>query len=256
VAKGASSWVRRAAKGTAWAPFIDYASPALYEVMPVSALFRQGKEFIANGLDGRRFEEARQRVEAVLVDKEIAIRLRGAAAKGGLSPLSSLDEEGRRASGQRILELYFGQIFASHVTILDLRASSFSVDDAAWLSWDPRAFYVEWQAEFLSGLRDLYAGFYLDDDPRFQRGLVTLDLEHAGDLMLSHLGGDDQRRVKFEMGKFQSSFHEMFLRCRDRGVSLHRNFIALGIYLVCLYEVLESLGLALDVRDAFERSYR
>lgn len=256
MAKGASGWVRRAARGTAWAPFVDYASPALYEVMPIPALFRQGKEFIANGLDGERFRQTQQEIEAVLRERGLRIAFGGPSGGRDGDPLSSLDEPARRSSGQQILELYFAQVFASGAAILDLRTSSFSVDDNGGLTWRPRAFYVEWQPEFLSGLRDLYGGFYLDDDARFQRGLVTLELEHAGDLMLSHLGGDDQRKVRFEMSTFQSSFHEMFLRCRDRGVSLHRNFIALGIYLVCLYEVLESLDLEFDVRDAFERAYR
>lgn len=256
MAKGAGSWVRRAARGTSWAQFVDYASPALYEVMPISALFRQGKEFVANGVDGGRFREIQREIGAVLESRGLGIELGEAHGGDSRTALSSLSEPARRANGQRILELYFGQIFASEHAILDLRASSFSiVVDSGRLLWHPRSFYVEWQPEYLVGLRDLYAGFYLDDSSRFERGLVTLDLEHAGDLMLSHLGGEDQRKVRFQMGAFQSSFHEMFLRCRDRGVSLHRNFIALGIYLVCLYEVLESLDLEFDVRDAFEKSY-
>lgn len=255
MAKGASGWVRRAARGTSWAQFVDYASPALYEVMPISALFRQGKEFVANGVDGERFRRIQREIGAVLDSRELGIELGEAPSGDRSAALSSLSEPARRASGQGILELYFNQIFASEHTILDLRASSFSVVDSGRLLWHPRSFYVEWQSEFLHGLRDLYAGFYLDDPSRFERGLGTLDLEHAGDLMLSHLGGEDQRKVRFQIGAFQSSFHEMFLRCRDRGVSLHRNFIALGIYLVCLYEVLESLDLEFDVRDAFERSY-
>ncbi len=43
------------------------------------------------------------------------------------------------------------------------------------------------------------------------------------------------------------------MRCRDERVSLHRNFLALGLYLACLYDGLEGRG-PLDVRDAFERA--
>lgn len=248
----AQSLVRRAARGTTWAQFVDYMSPALYEVMPLRSIFAQGKEFIANGLDSARSAQAQKHVENWLADQGSVIRL-GSGSKGdGEQRLAELEEDARRSVGQRILELYFGQIFASNRAILDLRAESFAAAEEGIL-WRPRSIYLEWQPEFLGGLRDLYAGFYLDDDPRFERGLVALNLEGAGDLLVSHLGDGDQRSVRFEMTVFQSSFHEMFLRCRDRGISLHRNFVALGTYLVCLYDVLETLDLEFDVRHAFER---
>ncbi|MDH3200033.1 MAG: hypothetical protein OEM15_03970 [Myxococcales bacterium] len=252
MAVDAQSLVRRAARGTTWAQFVDYMSPALYEVMPLRSIFVQGKEFISNGLDSARFAQARQQVEAWLQDQGGGIQLGAGSKRDGEQCLSDLREDARRAIGQQILELYFGQIFTSDHAILDLRAESFAAAEEGIL-WRPRSIYLEWQPEFLRGLRDLYAGFYLDDDPRFERGLDGLNLEEAGDLLVSHLGNGDQRSVRFEMSVFQSSFHQMFLRCRDRGISLHRNFVALGTYLVCLYHVLETLDLELDVRAAFER---
>ena len=66
-------------------------------------------------------------------------------------------------------------------------------------------------------------------------------------------GEDDQRAVRFRSTVFHSTFHQAFVSCRDAGVSLHRNFLALGIYLACLYDLLEALDLEFDVRDAFER---
>jgi len=111
------------------------------------------------------------------------------------------------------------------------------------------------QPEFLTGLRNLYAGFYLEDAPRFESGLSQLGLQDSSDALLRHLGSADQRSVRFETSAFHSSFHDTFLACRDRGVALHRNFLALGIYLVCLYGVLESLDLEFDVRRAFERAH-
>jgi hypothetical protein len=160
----------------------------------------------------------------------------------------------RRRTGDRILEIYFTQIFAGEETILDLRADSFSASEGSKLHWRPKAFYVQWQFDFLKGLRDLYAGFYLDDEPRFKSGLHQLGLQDSGDALVSHLGSGDQRSVRFETSAFHTSFHDTFLACRDRGVALHRNFLALGIYLVCLYDVLESLDLEFDVRGAFERT--
>lgn len=255
MAKGVRDVIRRAAKGSSWSQFMDYASPALFEVMPLRALLAQGKEFVSNGSDGQRYAKVRETIASSLHSRGLEVDLGPQGDAGeSLSPLR-LSEPLRRDTGHRILAIYFAQIFAGSETILDLRPDSFSATEGETLRWGPKAFYVQWQPDFLAGLRDLYAGFYLDDERRFESGLHQLGLQDSGDALLSHLGSGDQRSVRFETSAFHTSFHDTFLACRDRGVALHRNFLALGIYLVCLYDVLESLDLEFDVRGAFERSY-
>jgi len=58
MARGVRDVIRRAAKGSSWSHFVDYASPALFEVMPLRALLEQGKEFVSNGSDARRYAKA------------------------------------------------------------------------------------------------------------------------------------------------------------------------------------------------------
>ncbi|MBT8468311.1 MAG: hypothetical protein KJN97_06140 [Deltaproteobacteria bacterium] len=254
MAKGVRDVIRRAAKGSSWSHFMDYASPALFEVMPLRALLAQGKEFVSNGSDARRYANVREAIASALRARGLEVELGPQDDDAERLSLPSLPEPVRRETGHRILEIYFTQIFAGRDTILDLRPDSFFATQGSALRWGPKAFYVEWQPDFLEGLRDLYAGFYLDDEPRFESGLHQLGLQDSGDALVSHLGSGDQRSVRFETSAFHSSFHDTFLACRDRGVALHRNFLALGIYLVCLYDVLESLDLAFDVRGAFERT--
>ena len=55
-------------------------------------------------------------------------------------------------------------------------------------------------------------------------------------------------RVKTESG-------EVLLRLLRPG-ALHQNFVAFGLYLASLHELLASLDCTLDVRSAFMRSYR
>ncbi|MBT8481017.1 MAG: hypothetical protein HKP36_05470 [Myxococcales bacterium] len=254
MAKGVRDVIRRAARGSSWSHFMDYASPALFEVMPMRALLAQGKEFVSNGSDGHRYAKVREGIASSLRARGLDVELGPQENKArGLVP-AELSEDARRQTGDRILEIYFTQIFAGDETILDLRGDSFSTSEGASLQWRPKAFYVQWQSDFLQGLRDLYAGFYLDEEARFEAGLHRLGLQTSGDALVSHLGSGDQRSVRFETSAFHTSFHDTFLACRDRGVALHRNFLALGIYLVCLYDVLESLELEFDVRGAFERS--
>jgi len=231
---------------------MDYASPALFEVMPLRALLAQGKEFVSNGSDARRFAKVRESIATSLSARSVDVELAPQDDRANSLSLVGLSESLRRKIGQRILEIYFTQIFGGRDTILDLRTDSFSVTEGSSLRWGPKAFYVQWQPDFLTGLRDLYAGFYLDDKPRFELGLHQLGLQDSGDALVSHLGSGDQRSVRFETSAFHTSFHDTFLACRDRGVALHRNFLALGIYLVCLYDVLESLDREFDVRGAIE----
>jgi len=65
------------------------------------------------------------------------------------------------------------------------------------------------------------------------------------------------RAVRFDRAQFVATFHGVFERCRNQGVSLHRTFLPLGIYLVSLHDHLGALGgEPFDVRSAFERAAR
>jgi hypothetical protein len=51
-----------------------------------------------------------------------------------------------------------------------------------------------------------------------------------------------------------STFHQVFVLCRDAKQSLHPDFLPLGLYLATLYDHLERLGAAVDVLAAFEKA--
>jgi hypothetical protein len=110
---------------------------------------------------------------------------------------------------------------------------------------------VCWDSAFLDAIRRMYRGFYAGEDAAFHTALTDLHLDVAADLFLDHFGSGDQSAVRFEMAHFTRSFHAVFLRCREHGVRLHPDFVALGVYLAALYEHLESLDVPLDARRAF-----
>lgn len=249
---GSQGLLLRSLRGTEWQQFLDYVSPSFLEVMPVSHLLAQGREIAANATQGERFGVLRDGVDAELAARDVPVRLVAAELGASARAIDELDETERRELGQRALEIYFAQLFGGEEAILDLRGARFARREESWL-WFPRPFYLRWDAGFLAGIRDLYAGFYRDDDDRFAQGLAQLDLTVAGDVFQSHFGEGDQREVRFDSRVFHSTFHEAFVRCRDEGVTLHQNFLALGLYLACLYDVLETLDLAFDVRAAFDR---
>ena len=97
--------IRLAARGTSWSHFVDYASPALFDVMPARALMTQCREFIRNGGDKERFDRIRESTGAVLQARAIAVQLTDRSAQAGGAELGTQSEPVRREMGQRILEL-------------------------------------------------------------------------------------------------------------------------------------------------------
>lgn len=244
-------WVR----GTEWRWFLDFASPAFFDVMPLGALTRSVRGLVRGTTDARGFQRARAAAESALRARSIPVRAVATDDPVFAAPdVAALPEAERRQLGERALEIYFGQLFGAGCSLLDLRAGRLALAPGGEAVWAPRAAWVRWDADFLAAVRDLYGGFYGDDDGRFTRGVSALGLEAAAPLLREQFGGDDQRAVAFSSAAFQARFHEIFVRCRDAGVRLHADFLPLGIALACLYDGLEAVGLPLDVRAAFERA--
>ncbi len=237
----------RAVQNTEWSQLLDFVSPSLFEVMPVRSLLSQGRD-LARNATASSFAPARDRVQQRLDAAGIEVRIDPAQRDADTPP------ELRRALGQRALEVYFAQLATGEDCLLDLRLAcwSQSTPDGPAV-WAPRPAWVHWDPDFIAGVRDLYEGFYRDDDDAYRSGVDRLGLGKAGDLLRRHFGEGGQRAVRFDSAVFQTTFHDVFVRCRDEGISLHGNFLALGVYLATLYDLLEGLDEAFDVRDAYDR---
>ncbi len=205
----------RMLRATEWGQLLDFVSPAFFEVLAARGLAGASRDLIA----------------------------------------STRDDAGMReiARGQLVLRLYFEQILGAEAALLDLRGSRFAMRGDT-LEWSPTRGCVGWDPAFLDAVRRMYRGFYTDDDAAFRAALAALHLEAAADLFLDHFGVGEQTAVRFEMAHFTRSFHAVFVRCRERGVRLHPNFVALGVYLGALYEHLEGLAVPLGARAAFAKA--
>ena len=156
--------------------------------------------------------------------------------------------------GTQILTLFFHQILSQDTWILDFRSEAFKIDEAGKLRWRPQLYFYEMPQEFLVGIRSLYRGFYHSDDVLFDRSLARLGLSSSKEALRSHFGVGDQTHVNFQLKTFQNTFTEVFEACAREGVKLPPEFFVLGLSLLGLYENLETLGAALDVRSCFERA--
>jgi hypothetical protein len=98
----------------------------------------------------------------------------------------------------------------------------------------------------------LYSGFYANDDAMFSASLKALRIDHSEDLFRKQFGAEQSGQA-FKMKDFVNTFHQVFVRCKERKVELHPDFLALGVYLATMYDHLDGLDVRIDVRGCFER---
>lgn len=235
--------IRRLLHGTEFKQLLGMVSPAFFDVLPRRGLTRQARTMARNYKDAAAYADALQYRAGTLAQAKIGVRIGDAESAG--SSLDPIDQ------GHRALSLYFHQFLTDGPVLLDLRATRFGSRDGVFL-WDPTRLFTTWDPEFASAMRDIYGGFYDDDDGRFLAGLDALGLRSAEHVFRRQFGTGDQRAVMFSTKDFVSTFHEAFILCRDNGDTLHPNFVGMGIALALLYDHLEGLGGGpFDVRSAY-----
>jgi hypothetical protein len=227
----------------------SFVSPAFFEVMPPKPLFAKAKSLRGTSKNPEAIRHAILRREATLSETALPITL-------GEAPPDGAEGEGPEIAAERranaVVQLYFHQLLTDDAVLLDLRHESFTAA-ADRLYWEPSPWIAEFSPEFLTALRRIYRGFYAGDDAEFRSGLAALDLQNAEDVFRRQFG-TDVHHVVFRTTHFVSTFHEVFLRCKRAGKSLHADFLPLGIELAALYEHLETLGVAVDVARCFEEA--
>jgi len=231
-------------KHTRFSDVLELASPELFKVMPVSGLRKAASKLMSNRTSSSKFDDARQQ------------RARSIAETvDGIAIVDELDgfAETRVEDGHKLLQLYFLQLWDDAPAILDLRRARFGTTSTG-VVWDPTPYFVEFEPAFKASMKRIYRGFYDDDDELFRQGLAEVGLDGVEELFREHFGDGEQTDVIFELEHFRSTFMQIFEHCRAQDVSLHHDFIALGISLATLYEHLDALGGAYDVRAAFREA--
>ena len=229
--------------------------PSSLSVVSTSSVARQGVELLSNAANGRRFQTVLTSTQSHLREARVPVLIVHPKEAPKLTPIDELSRSQRRWLGQVALELYFSQVFRSEVTIVDLWPSRLGVDENGDAVWAPRPFYLRWDTRFREGLRDVYAGFFLNDRVQFEHGIFQLGLTGSADILTQHFGGGNQRSVRFGADSLRETLTAMAKQRGPKDRPLHPNFMAFGLYLVALHDLLEALDMSYDVRAAFKRSY-
>lgn len=241
----------------------DYISPAAFEVVDWKAALRKSATVSKELLFGRKVSDLCDDISL----KGLPRGVRFAHDRA----LGQDPENAWPAPGERVLELYFRQVLGHSRAFLDLRAERFEYDLPSGvlaapgvLVWKPNGLWVNFNTDFLCGMRSVYFGFYDNDQGRLQLGLRqlglmvdSLDGENQArllGLLEEHFGSGRNEPMLFKIAHFMESFDNLFRFLCDRRIRLSEDFLFLGVMLLTLYIHLESLGGACDVRAAFLRA--
>jgi hypothetical protein len=172
---------------------------------------------------------------------------------------NDLDQQG----AERLLTLYFDQFTIGAQTHIDFRKQYFSQIDST-LFWCPSKIRYQFTEPFKAGIRDLYQGFYNNQQEQLVAGLASLELlkvdssrkykEQLVKIFFQHFGQAQSGKVKLSLEHFRSSFSRIFEFFSENRVAVPIDFAFLGIYLVTMYQHLDSIPHELDVAHSFRLS--
>ncbi len=182
-------------------------------------------------------------------------------------PLTSSQFMTPKSCGEQLLTLYFVQLFSTTGLFLDLRPQHFN-EEKSGLTWHPTGLWTQLDEGFRQGLLKVYEGFYLENDERYYEGLEGIGLlkpnfdreekQQLGDLFRAQFGSALDQDMKFDLEHLKDSIVGLSNFMLLKKLTISKDFLYLGIYLVTLYASLEHLGesypvkkIYLGVRDRF-----
>lgn len=227
---------------SAFKDLLKHVPTIIFEVVSWNALMKDAALLSKRLLTREGADNARQ---------DVSPHLPTGVSFVDFAPTLPATPESRQMLGEKILAVYFKQLTRPGPMFLDLRLSGFGIADNQ-VAWNPTSLWGEFSPGFVEGLGDLYAGFYGQDDARFERGLEKSGLTQASwpaadrarmaTLFRAHFGQALDAPMKFRLATFQQSFQAVFTFLLEKKVHLTTDFLLLGVMLVTLYLSLEELG--------------
>ena len=157
------------------------------------------------------------------------------------------DLKDKKQAAEKILGLYFAQLFSPHGLFLDLSPSHFNLQKEEF-NFNPSGVWTKFNPTFSQGLKEIYDGFYYEDENIFHQGLLKSGLT-------SDKWPEADREKLAEMSFELKGFKESFLKVADfmleKKVNISTDFLYLGIALVTMYSSLEMIGAKVNVKQVY-----
>ncbi len=241
----------------------SFVSPAFFEVFPRKMIWNEGRRLVSNQRNQYAFDLCRAARQEELDRAGLPVHVwPQRPAFVDASRLKQFPLEAQRAFAHAVVTLYFHQLFAGQMFLLDLSARALTPADVdvsrgatCPLDWHPSAWFVQWEPEFREALQLLYRGFYLGDDAAFDAGASRLGLSAIKHLFRQHFG-EQTNKTRFRLKHFYDSFQRIFEYCKTHRIELKGEFVVLGACLSTLYENLDRFDVAVDARSCFIQGAR
>ncbi len=224
------------------------------EIIDISAFSKAGMRTLLQSRDRSFYNSTVQNIDGrISKNNSLEISVRAEA----LEP-NKLSQQG----AEMVLRLYFEQLSWLDAPVhFDLRGNYFFEDEQKHLFWRPSSLSYSFAKDFLAGVKELYQGFYLENDAQFRAGLIKTKIisdadsatikQEAFDLFQSHFATARSAPMRFELPVFRHSFSEIFMFFINNKKRLQIDFAYLGVCLTSLYLHLGHLNYELDVKQAF-----
>lgn len=161
---------------------------------------------------------------------------------------------------QRVIHLYFAQLFSPHGCFLDLRSQNFA-SDHPYLLWNPTGLWVKFSPKFQEGMINIYDGFYLGNEEVYRSGLMKIgimkdewhleDKNELSAIFKSQFGSSIDEAVSFNLETFKNSMLKISEFLIHKKITITKDFLYLGIYLVTMYSFLEESGQKIEVKNEY-----
>ncbi len=235
-----------------WAKALDFLSPSFFEVVPTLGMTRLMGQLSRNYLNRSLTATTRQQWATLAPLLDPSLSMTGTTKP---SPGDAWSVRDPHSQGQALLKLYFAAVISPTAFFLDLRSEQFHVG-AMSIEWQPKPWIHSWSADFQKAMQSIYQGFYEDRSDLFRQGLSELNLQHAEQLFLQIFGDVRDQAVLFRLDQFQTSFHQVFVSCRNNKTQIHPEFLPLGLLLFGLYEHAQRLGVPLHAKLAWQTAWQ
>ncbi|HXH74827.1 MAG TPA: hypothetical protein VNJ08_07665 [Bacteriovoracaceae bacterium] len=170
-----------------------------------------------------------------------------------------------KKNGEKLLHLYFAQLFSEQGLFLDLRPIHFHAE-LSELEWHPTGLWIKFSESFRLGLLDVYEGFYLENEPKYLKGLKAISLlddawssedkKHLSELFKGQFGSALTSEMGFNLDDFRDSILKTSEFMLQKQVNISNDFLYLGIYLVTLYAHLEQSKEKYPVKEIYMKVRR
>jgi len=171
-----------------------------------------------------------------------------------------VDLHKQKIAAEKILTLYFAQLFSPHGLFLDLGPTHFELNEGT-LNFKPTGIWTQFSSKFSEGLTDIYDGFYFEDEKLFHQGMLKSglssdswpeeDRQKLAQLFKSHFGSSLTTEMSFDLVSFKESFLKVADFMLIKKVNISTDFLYLGIALVTMYSSLEKIKETVNVKEIY-----